>query len=534
MYSINWLSRIILVYGLSLVCMGMARFSAAQNTLAACLSREQVAVAAVLSAQRTEGEGLARSRSFTVTQAVERQVREIGGRSLMLTTVPTSADPNKLGPVLSEARRQRSTLLVVLSLQSESRRITELAGITENFGTIRTVTLILRGIVADVLRREVLASFELPPQNIAATSVEAAVQTFVAESGYGFSKAFIDVMQVACDGHIGSVMADQYPTHEAPPQETPPHITESLASATSSVVRESPSTVELLHPQPSKFQVLQPENGTRTHSPRMELVSPLARASRGVALVVGNAAYHQEARLASPVQDAQRMQALLERAGFDVILVADAGKKQMEHSISEFARRLERNGGVGWFYYSGHGQQIGGVNYLVPVDAQIHDQFDVEGESVRLGRVLDGMAGRGQVNVVILDACRNNPFKTVYSKAIGDKGLARDAAPDSTLILYATKPGQTAKDSSLFSRELVEALSRPGVDIEMLFRQVVKSVLLGTNGQQYPWKEGGLIDPFVLIPEGGTSSLSPTFNLPAPDRLAFEPVMVWTKLGVSR
>jgi len=168
-----------------------------------------------------------------------------------------------------------------------------------------------------------------------------------------------------------------------------------------------------------------------------------ATAAPRVALVIGNSAY-ESLPLKNPANDATDMGNMLKKMGFEVISQLDASQKQMENAIRAFQARLGKET-VGLFFYAGHGMQVGGVNYLVPVGAKITQESDVKYECVDAGRVLDAMHTAGNpLNIVILDACRDNPFARSYRSGV--KGLARMDAPTGTFIAYATAPGDTAAD----------------------------------------------------------------------------------------
>ena len=173
------------------------------------------------------------------------------------------------------------------------------------------------------------------------------------------------------------------------------------------------------------------------------LAAAPAMAAGRTALVIGNSAY-PTAPLKNPVNDATDMAAALKRLGFDVTLLTDATMRQMEEAVRAFGLKL-RGGGIGLFYFAGHGVQVAGENYLVPVNAAIQSEGDVKYGSLNAGLVLAKMedAGNGP-NVVILDACRNNPFARSFRSA--EAGLARMDAPTGSLIAYATAPGHVASD----------------------------------------------------------------------------------------
>jgi uncharacterized caspase-like protein len=167
------------------------------------------------------------------------------------------------------------------------------------------------------------------------------------------------------------------------------------------------------------------------------------RAEPKIALLIGNSAY-REAPLRNPVNDVRAMARTLRELGFTVLAHENTSKRAMETAIIEFGRRLA-DGGVGFFYYAGHGLQVRGRNYLVPVDADIESEAATRIAAVDVDLLLEQMAeARNRVNVVILDACRNNPFERRLRGAA--KGLAAVDAARGTLIAYATAPGSVAAD----------------------------------------------------------------------------------------
>ncbi len=218
-----------------------------------------------------------------------------------------------------------------------------------------------------------------------------------------------------------------------------------------------------------------------------------------LALVIGNAAY-EEAPLRNPVNDARAMAATLEGLGFEVIRLENATKEQMERALVQFTSRLD-DGSSGLFYYAGHGIQVRGRNYLVPVGTRLQSQQEARIESVGVDLVLDELTYAGnRLNIVILDACRNNPFERRLRGA--SRGLAAIDAARGTLIAYATSPGSVALDgegrNGLYTEELLRALSRPGLKIEEVFKQVRVGVARRTNDQQIPWESSSLTGEFVF------------------------------------
>ena len=225
------------------------------------------------------------------------------------------------------------------------------------------------------------------------------------------------------------------------------------------------------------------------------------------ALVIGNAGY-ESAPLRNPVNDAREMANTLQGLNFQVELLEDASQKQMKRAIDRFGEKL-RNGGVGLFYYSGHGIQVSGRNYLVPVNAEIVSEPDVEYESVDVGRVLAKMdAARNGMNLVILDACRNNPYARSFRNA--SQGLATLNAPSGTFIAYATAPGSVASDGTgrngLYTGELVRHMNTPGLKLEEVFKRVRADVQQKSGNAQVPWDASSLTGDFFFVPAEGKSS----------------------------
>jgi hypothetical protein len=227
-----------------------------------------------------------------------------------------------------------------------------------------------------------------------------------------------------------------------------------------------------------------------------------AAAERRVALVVGNAAY-REAPLRNPANDARAMAEALRRAGFEVLLRQNLTKPQLERAIAEFGDKLASGGdAVGLFFYAGHGMQLRGRNYLIPVDAQIVNEQRVRIETVDVDLVLEQMqAANARVSVAILDACRNNPFERRFRSVGG--GLAQMDAPEGTLIAYATAPGTVAADgegeNGIYTAELLKAITRPGLKIEDVFKQTRAGVARASGNAQVPWESSSLTGDFYFV-----------------------------------
>ena len=218
-----------------------------------------------------------------------------------------------------------------------------------------------------------------------------------------------------------------------------------------------------------------------------------------VALVIGNSAY-KASPLRNPVNDAQDMARVLGDLGFEVIHKENVTQNDMKRAIRSFSEKI-RDGGVGLFYYAGHGIQINGQNYLIPVEAPIEKEEDVEYESVDVRFVLAQMASAGnEMNILILDACRNNPF--ARSLRTPQRGLAVMTAPSGTFIAYATAPDSVASDGNtrngLYTQELLKYMQMPGLNIEEVFKRVRLAVRNATQGKQIPWESTSLVRNFYF------------------------------------
>lgn len=228
---------------------------------------------------------------------------------------------------------------------------------------------------------------------------------------------------------------------------------------------------------------------------------PAGRVERRVALVIGNAGYRNVPRLANPVNDARDMAEALRSLGFIVTLREDQTAEQMREEILQFGDLLKSGGGVGLFYYAGHGVQVGGRNYLIPVEASVLYEKRMEFDAVDVNRVLVEMeeAGNG-FNIVVLDACRSNPFSLGWRSSEG--GLAQLSAPKGTLVAYATAPGRVADDghghNGLYTGELLKQMRVPGQTIEAMFKAVRANVRALTNDGQVPWESTSLVGDFYF------------------------------------
>ena len=230
-------------------------------------------------------------------------------------------------------------------------------------------------------------------------------------------------------------------------------------------------------------------------------VAVIERAEKRVALVIGNAGY-PTAPLRNPVNDARAMGGALRRLGFEVVERHNATQKDMQRAIAEFGRKLA-GGAVGLFFFAGHGIQVNGHNYLIPVDATIGAEAEVALEAISVDRVLDQIR-ENPLNLVILDACRNNPFERRW-RSSGGAGLAPVLnAPTGTLIAYSTAPGKVASDgdgtNSLYTSELLKAIEAPGLKVEDVFKKVRAAVARQTRSEQIPWELSSLTGDFYFAP----------------------------------
>ena len=234
-----------------------------------------------------------------------------------------------------------------------------------------------------------------------------------------------------------------------------------------------------------------------------------AAAQKRVALVIGNAAYTHAGRLANPANDAADMAAAMKSLGIEVIVGLDLDRRGFDAKLREFSRALAE-ADVGILFYAGHGLQVGLRNYLVPTDAQLQSERDLEFEAVALDFVMRQMEiGReGRTNIVFLDACRDNPLARNLARAMGTRsvgvgrGLAEVQAGVGTFIAYATKPGEVAQDgegrNSPFTAALAKAVKAPGKGLTAVMVDVRKEVLATTRNRQVPWDHSALTGEFYF------------------------------------
>jgi len=223
--------------------------------------------------------------------------------------------------------------------------------------------------------------------------------------------------------------------------------------------------------------------------------SVTARAEKRVALVVGNSTYQYTASLANPANDADDMAFALKKVGFEVIAVKNVDKRSLEKAMADFGR-LAQGADAALVYYAGHGIQYQGLNYLMPVDARLEDEYSINYELTRIDDVLFALSKARGVKILILDACRNNPLAERLSSRgmkrdfVQTRGLARIEAPRGMVVAFATQSDQIAADgagrNSPFTGALLKEIEAPGIEIATVFRRVAIDVNQATGGRQLP------------------------------------------------
>jgi len=239
----------------------------------------------------------------------------------------------------------------------------------------------------------------------------------------------------------------------------------------------------------------------------MVLMASLAGAASAaetrLALVIGNSNYRSVTKLPNPGNDARAVADDLKSASFDVTLALDVSQVDMRRAIKTFAAKIAKSGpdAVVLVYYAGHGVQVDGENFLVPIDARIERESDIAGASIRLAELMSVLAAvPSRIRIVILDACRNNPFATTKSA----RGFAMVDAPNGSIVAYSTAPGTEATDGSNghspYTEAFIEVSKEPRIQIEQLFKLVRLKVNQATNGQQTPWESSSLTANFWFRP----------------------------------
>ncbi len=249
-----------------------------------------------------------------------------------------------------------------------------------------------------------------------------------------------------------------------------------------------------------------------------------AAAAARVALVIGNSKYLNAPELKNPRNDADALAAALNRLNFQVIKGIDADRFTMQTLVRAFAGELD-GAKIAVFYYAGHGLQLNGKNYLIPVDAKLETELDLDFEAMDVNFVLSQMERGNRINIVMLDACRNNPLSQKLARSMGTRsialgrGLARIESGIGTLITFSTQPGNVALDgkgaNSPFAKALLDNIEAPGLDIEVIMRRVREEVIKETDGQQVPWSNSSLVGDRVVLNSLPTDK-SPVIAEPSP------------------
>jgi hypothetical protein len=238
-----------------------------------------------------------------------------------------------------------------------------------------------------------------------------------------------------------------------------------------------------------------------------------------VALVIGNADY-KSAPLKNPVNDARAVSRALKELGFDVLLKENVSQQGFVAALREFGALLKNPEATGLFYYAGHGMQVKNANYLIPVDAAIEGEDEIRYMALDANQVLDKMEQAGnRLNIVILDACRDNPFARSFRSK--QTGLAQMDAPSGMLVAFATAPGAVAYDgegvNGVYTKHLLRNLGIPGLPVELVLKRVREGVSTETGGKQIPWESSSLLGDFYFKSAAVQSSVPV-----APDAAALE------------
>jgi uncharacterized caspase-like protein len=240
----------------------------------------------------------------------------------------------------------------------------------------------------------------------------------------------------------------------------------------------------------------------------LSLFAEPAAAERRVALVMGNGAYRHAVKLPNPARDAEAMSDLLKSLGFEVVLGMDLGRDGIIDKLGQFAR-ASAGAEVALFFYAGHGMQIAGKNLLIPVDADLKSEFDAKTRTIEIDQVLQDTMADAKIKLVLLDACRDNPFaQQIQSNApktrsvVVNAGLAEMRPGEGTLIAFATGPGQVAVDGaashSPFTRALLTHMATPGLEIRHALTRVRAQVADDTRKAQLPWENTNLTGMFYM------------------------------------
>lgn len=291
------------------------------------------------------------------------------------------------------------------------------------------------------------------------------------------------------------VVAKQQPPVVADPA---PQRSEPVAAPASNTARSTPSSSATVTQQPAVTTPVSTE-------PTLE---ELYAEEKRYALVIGNSAYSQKVgALRNPVNDATDFASTLRQLNFDVTLITDATYGKIRAEMLKFREKLnsgEKEQTVGLFYYAGHGLQNGDENYIVPVDAELEFEDDIPRYCFPIQRMILNQLeqSNSRMNILVLDACRNNPFPSMNRSLGSNQGLGEMKKAKGAFIAYATSPGSVASDGTgkngLYTQELIKAMQRPGRTIEQVFKEVRANVLKISGDRQNPWENSNIIGDFYF------------------------------------
>jgi len=252
----------------------------------------------------------------------------------------------------------------------------------------------------------------------------------------------------------------------------------------------------------------------------------LSAQERRLALLIGNSNYAHGGSLDNPVNDVRAIKKALEALGFTVLKYEDCTQKTMKRAMDKFGGKLKGKH-VGLFFYAGHGVQVKGHNYLIPTDAKLDNENDAEYDCVKAGRILAKMETAGtRTNIVILDACRDNPFERSWRRGTEGTGLAFMNAPSGSLIAYSTAPGKTALDgrgkNSPYTSALLKHIDSPNITVLQMFQRVRSTVMDGSEYKQTPWESTSLRGDFYFTTKGKDNRFSEEQASLARERREFE------------
>src|SRR5258706_2978299 len=283
-------------------------------------------------------------------------------------------------------------------------------------------------------------------------------------------------------------------------------------------------------------------NAQETRNLEREKANP--QSEKRLALVIGNGSYQNARQLANSANDATDIANTLSTLDFEVIYGVDLSLKQMNDKVRDFGDKLKANGGVGLFYYAGHGIQVGGRNFFIPVEANILREDEIAEAALNFDIVLRKMAtANNGLNIVVLDACRNNPFARSWSRGAEEGGLAQITAPTGTFIAYATSPDRTASDGTgrngLYTSELLKVLPDPALKIEEAFKHVTIAVDRASGGNQIPWTSSSLRGEFYFKIDEKNSKIAKEANSVPVNNPPFAPpvspdLAEWNKIKDSK